>query len=96
MGFLNSGYIRVLAGVFHIWSSLYTFSPLTPLPLSLIILSPGVTLGTPISLALLVRCFATFLISRNNGTGFVRQSNSGSPIMRSVPYLAKDIPHIAE
>jgi len=58
---------------------LYSVFPLTPLPLSLKILSPGVTLGTPIALALLVRCFATiFYVAAKR---FTRPacSNLGSP-----------------
>ncbi len=69
MGLLFSGFIRILAGFFHIWSNLYSFSPLTPLPLSLIILSTGVTLGTPVSFALLVRCCGIVFRYRNTGTG---------------------------
>jgi hypothetical protein len=99
MGLFRSGFIRILSGFFHIWSHLYTVSPLTPLPLSLIILSPGVTLGTPVSFALLVRCYGIVFRYRNTGTGSsgrVTQVFALSPATRPVPYLAKDIPHIAE
>src|SRR5437763_1597705 len=52
--------ISCVASDFSTFAVTYTPTyPLPPLPLSLIILSPGVTLGTPVSFALLVRCFAS-------------------------------------
>jgi hypothetical protein len=61
MGLFCSGYIRILAGFFHIWSNLNTFSPLTPLPLSLKILSPGERLERLFLLLCLSDAAASFL-----------------------------------